>query len=394
MVDPLPSLPLGQPEGEHLEFKGREALERPERIAREVVAMLNAAGGQVWVGLAEEQGVARRLEPIEDPEAQLDRIWDCLAQRIEPKPRSTEVTRHVVPVGGDFVILIAVEAGSRGPYALLDRGSRAFLRRLGRRVVEMSREELAQAFSAQPRVVQENPLRRAKEKLIAGGGSRIWMAASSEPALSLDLPQGDDEVRRLLRDPSLSGNRLAGWTVVNGHTESNHRADRVWETIDAREGSKYSSWRLELARDGFLEFTAGLDCLAHDEARALYPLAILEYPTSFLRLVGRILELRGECESEGTVTFDLLLQGVDGWRLWPYSPGVMGWKDELLARPPLEREILTLPSPFEFPVPMLLENPDACAWEVVRTIYFEFGYTQREIPRVFDPDAKRLQLRD
>ena len=40
-------VPLGEKEDLHREFKSRDALKKPEIIAREVVAMLNADGGTV-----------------------------------------------------------------------------------------------------------------------------------------------------------------------------------------------------------------------------------------------------------------------------------------------------------------------------------------------------------
>ena len=77
-------VPLGRKEDFHLELKGRDALDDPEKIAREVVAFLNAEGGDVWVGLGEEAGRAVKVEPIPDPEREQRRLVDYLIETIEP----------------------------------------------------------------------------------------------------------------------------------------------------------------------------------------------------------------------------------------------------------------------------------------------------------------------
>ena len=83
MNDPIP---LGQPEGERLEFKGRDVLRHLSNVSREVVAMLNASGGDIWIGLVEEQGRAVRVEAIENPAREINRLRDHFSDAIEPSP--------------------------------------------------------------------------------------------------------------------------------------------------------------------------------------------------------------------------------------------------------------------------------------------------------------------
>ena len=141
-------VPLGRKEDFHLEFKGRDALGDPEKIAREVVAFLNADGGEVWVGLGEEDGRAVKVEPISDAEQAQRRLLDFLIETVEPSPSAKEVRVEVVDEGEGAVLRVGVQPdGGRGPYAFLRKGGRHFVLRIGERIRPMSREEV---FKTQP----------------------------------------------------------------------------------------------------------------------------------------------------------------------------------------------------------------------------------------------------
>src|SRR6185295_20094854 len=94
--------------GPHLEFKGIDALKDPEKIAREVVAMLNAQGGKVWVGLREEDGRAVAVEPIADPEREKGRLLNYLVDTIEPAISNSMVNIEVQDQGQGAVLDIVV----------------------------------------------------------------------------------------------------------------------------------------------------------------------------------------------------------------------------------------------------------------------------------------------
>ncbi len=395
MTDDSARNPLGRPESEQLEFKGRDSLDHPERVAREVVAMLNSGGGEIWVGIAEEGGVARRIEPLDAPGQQKDRLLDCFVERIEPSPSDDEVRLSVEEVGLDRVLLVRVRSGiGRRPYALLGRGARAFLRRVGRRIIPMSREDLAAAFGGRDQLSEATNLQRRKSEAVTAGKSVIWMGLVFDRPLDLSFASDESlraDAKMLLSDPSLSGNRVSGWTVMNWHTQGGHSADRVWQAPPgSARNHEWGKWRLTLYADGTLDYTGPLQILEHSEARVLYPYALLEYPTSFMRLAARL--LHGRDAGSRRATFDLLIQGIEGWRLWPYSPHAAGYGEEFFARPPCDEDILTLPKPLEFGGADLTERPDACAWDAIRRIYLEFGYSEEHIPREFDQERKRLRI--
>ena len=65
-------------EGQHLEFKNR--VPRPERIAREVIALANTDGGKVLVGVDDDGTVLG----VKDAEEEFYALQTALADRITP----------------------------------------------------------------------------------------------------------------------------------------------------------------------------------------------------------------------------------------------------------------------------------------------------------------------
>ena len=117
-------IPLGKKENLHQEFKGREALKRPDVIAREVVAMLNAQGGVVWVGLRAECDRAVQVEPVLRAERERRRLRDYLVDTIEPSPAGDEVAVDVVAADrGEILHIEARPKPDRLPLLLLWRGA-------------------------------------------------------------------------------------------------------------------------------------------------------------------------------------------------------------------------------------------------------------------------------
>jgi len=72
--------PIGQREDQRTEFKRAEALRRLEPISHAVVSMLNASGGNVWIGVIEQDERWQGVEPIENADREA--------------PSSVEPSRH------------------------------------------------------------------------------------------------------------------------------------------------------------------------------------------------------------------------------------------------------------------------------------------------------------
>lgn len=124
-------------EGPHLEFKHR--VPRPERIAREVIALANSGGGKVLVGVGDDG----TLVGLKDTEEELFALRDALETHCEPPVRleieGVRVSRR------REVLVIDVPASAAKPHFLVEEGTatnghrKAFVR-VGHESVEASRE--------------------------------------------------------------------------------------------------------------------------------------------------------------------------------------------------------------------------------------------------------------
>ena len=137
-------IPLGRKEDLHLEFTSADALRRPELIGREVAAMLNAEGGEVWVGFRDQEGTAVELEGVANPGREADALLGSLIDRLEPSPLPEEVRVEPVPLDQGLAVLrIRVDPRpERRPYALIRSGGRHFQVRVGSRIRPLARQEI------------------------------------------------------------------------------------------------------------------------------------------------------------------------------------------------------------------------------------------------------------
>src|SRR5687768_7827026 len=115
-------IPIGKRESQRLEFKAAAALESLSTVSREAVAMLNAEGGEIWIGLREHDGVATSVEAIRDAEDRKIALLNHLLDVIEPRLTSQEVDIRVVgvPEGGEILLVDLDPRVESRPYALSD----------------------------------------------------------------------------------------------------------------------------------------------------------------------------------------------------------------------------------------------------------------------------------
>jgi len=402
-------IPLGKKEDLHLELKGADALKDPEKIAREVVAMLNAEGGEVWVGLREEEGRAVAVEPIPEPEANRQSLRDFLVDSIEPSLSSLEITVHPISATTGSILRLQVKPDStRRPYALLRKGGRSFWIRIEDRLRLMDREEIRRAFaSTQPSNDEQN---RAEETVKdelkdlqreAGGGPNgiFWLRIVPAPeySLNLDALQNSD----LLLDPSETENRRTGQTFFLAQGREGGRPQRkagrlvMGETDDAAL-SIYRHEGIQL-RLPLGKFHAGHEPGAE---KPLYWLTLMEVPISVFRLLSKMLRVEALWEerlAESTwFVSSVALFGLHGWTLRPYSPQLrqlQGWWDYLLKEPRSSSVQDLIPAkPLRFPLREVQDYPDRCGFRLVSRIYEAFGFGTDEMPHEFDQKTGRLVL--
>jgi hypothetical protein len=380
-------IPLGQKEGERREFMGGDSLRSPAEIGRAVVAMLNAGGGEVWVGIEEQNGYSVQAQNMRDPDGGKVFLLDYLVDAIEPSPAPDEVEIDIIrDKDQNAVLCVSVRPeGARGPYALLKDGGRHFLIRMGGRLRPMARSEI---FGEEPGTVAGRRSVEAATKTVLAerkkhqrmGRELLWLKIHPAPHLKLDLHEF--LLGEVLRDARKTGNRPNGWVFANAHLEPVVENGK----IIAGEGSDCVT---EVRRDGDIVFKAALRALSwgHGAERTIYPVALLEFPISVLRLA--VVLYRERADTPARVVADLALFHVGGWKLsrdfsgrWTYPPGFdFPEGDDIVCQKPLTFEITEV-----------REEPDRCGFRLVRRIFQAFGIGEDEIPPEFDQKSGRLIL--
>jgi hypothetical protein len=101
-----------------------------ESLAREVTALLNAKGGDLIIGIKENEGVAQELTPIESASEAAERLRRSLGTRIEPTPRAMRI--RSIPAedskNGAGYIVIRAESSLQAPHRIT-KSKEFYLRR-------------------------------------------------------------------------------------------------------------------------------------------------------------------------------------------------------------------------------------------------------------------------
>lgn len=392
---------LGKAENAFLEFKAAEALEKPLNIGREVVGLLNAKGGDLWIGVREQDGIATSLQPIPNAIAARDALWNHLVDTIEPSPLTEEVVIEAIPTGdGGDVILLRVSEGARRPYALMKDRGRHFPIRTGARIREMSRGEIEVAFRREPTSggpdEKAGAVKGVKAEAMAAidrrrGAKSYWWTIIPIHPLGIDfehMSQGDKNFcRDLLTDPSLSGNRRTGWTMVLDH--ASHHLGTAGVTHELGEPPVRHEIKFEPSgRMTFVAPRARLDKSGSSDGLDIFPFALIELPVSSFRMAAKFFEhFASSGPSKAIVA--AVIGGMKGARLQPGSPAEpsLPWKQP----EPFADEDLVV-SPFEIEGKQLLDAPDAAAYRLVLRIYEQFGLEADAIPPEFSSVDRVLRL--
>jgi hypothetical protein len=401
-------IPLNEPECDVLEFKSRDALREPATIGREVVAMLNAGGGEVWIGIREERGVAKEIEDIDDPQAARRSLHDALIERIEPLPLADEVRVEIVADQGRHLLVVSVEARpERGPYDLLHRGGRHFVVRVGDRLRHLGRDEIRERFRnavADDVERTDRVLRAREEELLREGSSILWLGFA--PLAGSARLRLDRLLRReYLQDPAATGVRRSGYSVVAALQAAPLTSAPAIRKVRPERGTSRAVIgvegvaRLSISREAEVHFEAPLESVRSftsipefENRRVVYPAALLEYIVSTFRLVGKMLG-DDEAEEDGIwssrpeqgMAVRLALVGVGGWILVPGRDDDLRLWQVLRNRvEPFPDPAFGLPSPEVFTLTALEREPDRCAWRLSGGLYEGFGYERQQVP-YFDP---------
>jgi len=390
--------PLGEREGQTLEFKSADALKRPESIAREVVSMLNARKGRgyIWIGVVEHDGIATKEEELAHPDRAREDLLNALLDRIDPEPRAEATVRVVSGEVSRNMLLIEVDpqAGPwRGPFALKKQGL-TFVTRVDHRVRPMTRDEILGSGSTAdaPDKALMN-LRDRRDSMLRRGGSWVWTAVQPQPVEAIDLRSLRGELGALLSDPAAAGNRRSGWTYgqwgIAPELDARARPEKKLKLRDP------DHVEVSIAEDACVEFTGPLQRIENHMkpgSREIHPVALLEHVTSALRLSRALLSDVLKSRSE-RVLVDVALIGTSGWTIPQYAPGTHGDRHRDFW-PPRALEEALLAKPLSFGITELRENPDHLGFRLVREVYELSGLQEEHIAPEYDRRLQRLTLTD
>ena len=381
---------VGQRESHVLEFKAKAILKTPAKIARGVVAFLNKDGGAFWIGYPEHDGVAGVPETIPDAERARAALQNHLIDTIEP-PVQIPGEIDLAVVNGQ--ILVTVHRGRNRPYVHRD-GGRHYWIRVGDRVRDMSREEIASAFRDQPPTADDRlarvlaDLRNAQQQAVKEKPA-LWLSLVPSEPLALDFHDKatGDQFRRWLTDPTSTGNRRLGSQFAHSSVEPELLGDRF------RLGNPNISKSTQISSTGQVTFTMNRESLLSKMDGAgdldLWPLRVVELPVSLFRLMGALLDRYGRTKQDLKIVAGFCISGIRGWRLQSGSPFEPEWDEPKV----FEHDVLEIdPEQLVFDSYRLIENPDQCGLRLVRLIYGSFGFESNAIPPEFDQQQGVLRL--
>lgn len=383
-------------ESARMEFKAADALKNPTIIAREVVAFLNAEGGDILVGIREQDGVATMLESIPNAAAVVGNLRNHLVDTIEPSPLDNEVEIHQIPRGDlGAIIHVQVHEGSRRPYALLKDRGRQFHIRVADRIREMTRQEIAEAFGRTPSLGDRvaEAMKRVGEAADGQiGASQFWWCLEPTESLGIDFENADTETKKFFEDlvmrPQASGNRSSGWTMIFDQSKPRFRSSGLKHAV----GTGANEHLVEISPNGRMTFQAPRRRLYRgwtDEATAIYPFALIELPVSTFRMAAKLLDRYATSRTELKVVSAAVIGGISGSILEPGSPD--GPSRPWHQAKPFEGKDLRVP-PFGIEAVEIRKNPDAAAYPLIRRIYEGFDLEADDIPREFGPEDHILRL--
>lgn len=394
-------LPLGERESETLELKGRDALKDRKSLGRAVVAFLNTRGGDLYIGIREENEIGIDVEAIENADEEALGLRDSLLNKVEPKPAPGEVAVSVErDSSGREILRVRVQRGAYGPYALLGaNGARRYSVRIGSRTDVMSREDLAARFAGaraeEDRVLSvRKALRSERDEAQKKGEDQVWCAI--QPIREVNLNTRDPELEALLCDPEAIGIE-AGTPSFHAGFEPELRQGRLVVGVRIPGQDPDVNSRLKettLQDDGGVRFHAVLELLYQhstgSKPRVINPEVLIGVPLSLLRLAGAA--LAGHLDAADELIVDLALFGVGReqavlfpgpWRLpWPRREAHL-YEDG---------DDLTLTKPPVFTFGEVRESPERCVFRLLGLIYEAFGFREDAIPLPLDPRTGRPEV--
>ena len=145
---------VGVPEDIDVEFKREYHKTQYGELRRDVTSFANAEGGDIYVGVDEEEGVASNIPGLPEGEKEAQRLEQAAYCHVWPRIPGLR-TQHIDMKNGTFVVIIRIPKGLSGPHAYVDPSKEVpeFLKRYSQNQKRpMTVEEIRQAVLENERV--------------------------------------------------------------------------------------------------------------------------------------------------------------------------------------------------------------------------------------------------
>ncbi len=200
---------------------------------------------------------------------------------------------------------------------------------------------------------------------------RITATPADLGEVSADLD--DNRLIKILLQPPNPHGRQGGWDAKP--------LPPLQRTSWGFENERIDFHHMKFIKNGHLEFWTGIDkyfCWQQDvqemkERPRLYPYPVVEHPLSFVRLYRAVVDF---LNIESDITFQMEYLNIQGAILLPYQPESIAFMVPMEPIKPLGRNLLLFePKRFQRNF-----DPDPTALDIIKDVYYEFGYGREQIP--------------
>jgi hypothetical protein len=407
-------------ERQSLEFKATYIIRDDENrleVLRDIVSLANGGGGYLIVGIRDDgKGKAQKYEPISQSDAENIKrsIFGLCLDHI--KERLDGLECDVRNIKSNPIVVFRVPASNRIPHMVSFNNKTDFFTRYHDGKREMTIGEIRELFTqdffgrrlsnienhlsiikntASLEQKRSSALKRMEQDVVPnlstiedgtllhelalarfekedGNTPCLWLAITPQNSRHNLIDVDSAKVREIFQNPP--GQRPTGWNMT-------YEGEKMERTPDGICRGKKDYDFLELLSNGHMEFWKTLDigfCWRQEESEfkrrpQLYPIPVVEFPTSFLRLFREIVDAVGLRDS---FIFTIYYRFMKGYALGLNTGGYrrLGayWdKDKLFEKEHFRKADIKLSSDFQ---------PDIEAFNVVKELYIAFGHTPNDVP--------------
>jgi hypothetical protein len=138
---------VGTSEDPYLDFKARlyKATDADKHeLAKDVTAIANAYGGDLVIGVEDDDGFAKAIVPVPHAGEAVEWLQQVCASLVEE--RISGLDARSVPVSGGHLIIVRIPQSLRGPHRVRRGDQTYFYRRFGQHNLPMSLPDIREAF--------------------------------------------------------------------------------------------------------------------------------------------------------------------------------------------------------------------------------------------------------